>query len=331
MNGNKTRHICMIWMAAIIISVSAAVGCEPVSERNDDSRISIVCTTFPQYDWIKNLVSGNEDKYELLLLTDKGQDLHSYQPSAIDIAKISECDMLVYVGGESDAWVEDVLRNDTGTNFQAVNMMDVTGSTLYEEEHYEHDHHNVRHHNDEHDAAEYDEHIWLSLKNAECIVNALCDELIELDAVNAELYTKNRNEYMESLDMLDKEYEAAVDEASGKTLVFADRFPFRYMAQDYGIECFAAFEGCSAETEASFETVSFLTETVKEHSINFVLVLEGSDTRLAQVVAENSGRKNIKILVMDSMQSVSKKDIENGISYLSVMADNLDVLRQALR
>lgn len=296
---------------------------------SDDGRISIVCTTFPQYDWIRELIAGNDDGFRLVLLTEKGGDLHSYQPSALDIARISECDMLVYVGGESDKWVEDVLKAAAEGGICAVNMMNELEGRLYEEEHIGGEHHEGRH-EDRHSGG-YDEHVWLSLKNAAHIVRVLCGELVLLDAGNAKLYEKNCEAYLEKLSALDSGYEAAVEAASADALVFADRFPFRYMAEDYGIECFAAFEGCSAETEASFETVASLIEAVKMHHLTAVLVLEGSDSRLARVIAENTDSNSVRILVINSMQSVSKKDIEGGISYLGTMKDNLDVLRQALK
>lgn len=336
--------VVLAYVAVFGVFLSGCGG--EVGAGADDGRISIVCTTFPQYDWIRELIAGNDDGFRLALLTEKGGDLHSYQPSALDIARISECDMLVYVGGESDKWVEDVLRADVGSDVCAVNMMSELEGRLYEEEHiglgHPEDGHEDWHSGgygeyeygagqaDSYDAVEYDEHVWLSLRNAEHIVRVLCDELSRLDAGNAKLYEKNCEAYLEKLGALDSEYEAAVETASADALVFADRFPFRYMAEDYGIECFAAFEGCSAETEASFETVASLIEAVKAHHLTAVLVLEGSDSRLARVIIENTAKDNGRVLAINSMQSVSRKDIEGGISYLNVMENNLDVLRQAL-
>lgn len=323
------RALSVLLMLAVVLM--GLTGCGAVAKVSaEDERISIVCTTFPQYDWIKNLISGNEDRFSLTLLTEKGGDLHSFQPSAIDIARISECDMLIYVGGESDAWVENVLREAANTDMCTINMMDVLDGALYEEE-QDHDHdHEHNHQGEEHTEVEYDEHIWLSLKNAQRLVERICDELATLDRVNSDRYRENCDVYLSLLDALDREYVLAASAARADALVFADRFPFRYMAMDYGVECFAAFEGCSAETEAGFETVAELIEKVEECRLGTVLILEGSDSRLAKVIIENTSSKNQRILVMNSMQSVSGKDIENGISYLSVMRENLETLKQAL-
>ncbi len=345
MGDRKFCRSCAVVLAYIAAFGVFLAGCG--SEVGaDDGRISIVCTTFPQYDWIREIIAGNDDGFRLSLLTEKGGDLHSYQPSALDIARIAECDMLVYVGGESDKWVEDVLRADVESDVCAVNMMSELDGRLYEEEHIGGEQHEDGHEDghsggygeyeygggqaDSYDAVEYDEHVWLSLKNAEHIVRVLCNELMRLDEGNAGLYEKNCEAYLEKLSALDGEYEEVVETASADALVFADRFPFRYMAEDYGIECFAAFEGCSAETEASFETVASLIEAVKAHHLTAVLVLEGSDSRLARVIVENADSDNGRVLVINSMQSVSKRNIEGGMSYLGVMKDNLEVLRLAL-
>lgn len=311
-----------------IFMVLSLAGCGRNAEPSaDGGKIDIVCSTFPQYDWVQNLILGNEDRFSLTLLMEKGGDLHNFQPTALDIARVSDCDLFIYVGGESDAWVDDALKEAVNSDMHVVNMMELISSDLKEEEH-DHDHHHEEDH--AHDEVEYDEHVWLSLRNAKSLVEGICEVLAEIDGANANIYRRNCDEYVNTLEVLDSEYTAAVGSASGNTLLFADRFPFRYLVEDYGLEYFAAFEGCSAETEASFEIVAFLAGKLDELGLGAVLVIDGSDERLAQVIIENTSMKNQEILVINSMQSVSKKDVENGVTYLSVMKDNLEILRRAL-
>lgn len=300
---------------------------------------SIVCTTYPQYDWVMNIL-GSKSEFEVTLLQDKGTDLHSFQPSFKDITKVADCDLFVYVGGESDTWVGDALKNSRNKNQIAVNMMEVLGDKVREEEIVEGmqaeeeededlDHEEAGHHHDE--APEYDEHVWLSLRNAEVIVNALAQNIAKLDVKNANLYTENAAAYSKQLADLDAEYLKMVKAAVKKTVLFGDRFPFRYLVDDYGIKYYAAFVGCSAESEASFETIKFLAGKVDELGLSSVLTIEKSDKKIAKTIVQSSNNKNCKILEMNSIQSVTKKDIKNGISYLKIMKGNLDVLKESLK
>lgn len=300
---------------------------------------SIVCTTYPQYDWVMNIL-GSKSEFEVTLLRDKGTDLHSFQPSFKDITKVADCDLFVYVGGESDTWVGDALKNSRNKNQIAVNMMEVLGDKVREEEIVEGmqaeeeededlDHEEAGHHHDE--APEYDEHVWLSLRNAEIVVNALAQNIAKLDVKNANLYTENAAAYSKQLADLDAEYLKMVKAAGKKTVLFGDRFPFRYLVDDYGIKYYAAFVGCSAESEASFETIKFLAGKVDELGLSSVLTIEKSDKKIAKTIVQSSNNKNCKILEMNSIQSVTKKDIKNGISYLKIMKGNLDVLKESLK
>lgn len=300
---------------------------------------SIVCTTYPQYDWVMNIL-GSKSEFEVTLLQDKGTDLHSFQPSFKDITKVADCDLFVYVGGESDTWVGDALKNSRNKNQIAVNMMEVLGDKVREEEIVEGmqaeeeededlDHEEAGHHHDE--APEYDEHVWLSLRNAEVVVNALAQNIAKLDVKNANLYTENAAAYSKQLADLDAEYLKMVKAAVKKTVLFGDRFPFRYLVDDYGIKYYAAFVGCSAESEASFETIKFLAGKVDELGLSSVLTIEKSDKKIAKTIVQSSNNKNCKILEMNSIQSVTKKDIKNGISYLKIMKGNLDVLKESLK
>lgn len=316
----------------VMLCVCLLSGCAIDSVPDaDDSRLHIVCTTFPQYDWVRNLIQGNEENILLTLLMDKGGDLHNFQPSALDIARVSDCDMFVYVGGESDLWVDDALAEAVNPDMRVINMMEVVSGNLVEEEHLESfDHMGQEEYGHEGHASEYDEHIWLSLRNAGMIVEEVTVQLEALDGAHAGLYEKNCDAYLAKLNALDQQYARVVEESRNDTLLFADRFPFRYFVEDYGIKYYAAFEGCSAETEASFGTVAFLADKLEALGTGAVIVLDGSDDRLARVLIENTETKNQKIFVLNSLQSVSRKDIRAGLSYLAAMEENCSVLGQAL-
>lgn len=268
----------------------------------------------------------------MTLLMDKGGDLHNFQPSALDIARVSGCDMFIYVGGESDGWVEDAMREAVNSDMCVINMMAVVEANLIEEEHPEgmdrHEHGGGHGHDE--DGHEYDEHVWLSLRNARLLTEYIADALAQADSVHASLYRSNCEDYVAALDRLDSAFTAAVAAGNTDTLLFADRFPFRYFVEDYGLCYYAAFEGCSAETEADFETVAFLADKLDKLGIGAVLVIDGSDERLAQVIIENTHAGGQQILELNSLQSVTKRDIEGGLSYLSAMEENLAVLKQAL-
>lgn len=473
------------------------------NQQENNRKYSIVSTIFPQYDWVRQIIGENSDNYELTLLLDNGVDLHNYQPTTDDIIKISSCDMFIYVGGESDSWVEDVLKNATNEDMVVINLLDVLGDSVKEEEikegmQHDHEHtHGVEDFEDdevqdrslsdwagewqsvypylldgsfdevmEHKANEgdktaneyyeyyktgyetnvekieindnsitftkdsvastasyeykgfeiltyesgskgvryqfeavgdtngapryvqlsdhiiepsksehfhiyfgdegfdallneldnwptyyeeglsgieiakdmiaheheneLDEHVWLSLKNAKKITSYIAEKLVELDAKNASFYEKNLNTYHLELESLDKKYQEVVESATCKTLLFGDRFPFRYLVDDYGLDYYAAFSGCSAETEASFETIVFLSNKLDELKLKNIMVIETSDQSIAKTIAQNSKGKNQSIFTMDSMQSVTTSDITSGVSYLSIMESNLDVLKDVL-
>ena len=329
----------------LILSVGCLSACGAGGGR-DDGKLRIVATVFPEYDWVKSILGDRAADAELTLLLDNGVDLHSYQPTAEDILTISDCDLFIYVGGESDRWVEDALRNPVNKDRVVINLMDVLGSAVKEEELVEgmqgedehdhdhdedgdHDHEDGDHDHDE--GPEYDEHVWLSLRNAAVIVKSISESLKKIDPDNAETYRKNTMEYLAKLAALDSQYMDAVEAASVKTLLFADRFPFRYMTDDYGLKYYAAFVGCSAESEASFETIAFLSEKVDELSLRSVITIEGTDHKIAETVIRNTKTKDQQILVLDSLQSAKAEDIKNGVTYLSVMEKNLDVLKEALK
>lgn len=326
------KKIIAVLMALTLFAVACTfVGCKSNGGGQGD-KISVVTTIFPEYDWVKNILGDKADDAELTMLLDNKVDLHSYQPTADDMVKISSCDLFIYVGGESDDWVEDALKNPKNPNRKVINLFEVLGDAVKNEESVEgmedHDHEDA----DDHDHEdEKDEHVWLSLRNAKTICFAIAEQLSALDPENKDTYAKNLQTYTEALTALDKEYGMAVEEGSRKTLLFGDRFPFRYLAGDYGLEYFAAFSGCSAETEASFETITFLAGKVDELELPCVLTIEGTNHKIAQTIVQNTKAKNQQVLAMDSMQSITSQDVKNGTSYLSIMQKNLEVLKSALR
>lgn len=299
-----------------------------VSEAKDD-RLKIVCTIFPQYDWTMQVLGDRADEVEVTLLMKNGSDLHSYQPTVWDMVKISEADLFLYVGGESDFWVADALANTKNPDQRALDLMEMLKDSLKEHDH-DHDEETCEIHEHGEEETEYDEHIWLSLHNARTACEGIAEVLCELDAEHAEIYEKNVTEYAAKLNVLDLEYHETAEHAEQKVLLFGDRYPFRYLLEDYGLSYYAAFEGCSAETEASFETITTLVAKADELSLPVVLAIDGSDQKIARTIADNTSTRDQKVLVLDSMQSVSEEDIRNGENYLSIMEKNLEVLKEAL-
>ena len=317
------------------------------------AKTKIVTTIFPEYDWVKEIAGDKAKDSEITMLLGNGVDLHSYQPSIQDIAKISTADIFIYVGGESDGWVKDALKNAANKNMKVINLMEVLGDKVKaeeikegmqaeeEEDHDEHDHdaedhdHEAEghhhHHHDDDEEVEYDEHVWLSLRNAKILSAEIAEALSEKDPANAASYKANFASYSAKLDALDKDYTSVVASASKKTILFGDRFPFRYLTDDYGLDYYAAFVGCSAETEASFETVVFLSKKVDELGLNSVLKIESGDGKIARTIVQNTKKKTAKVLTLDSIQSTTLKQANAGTTYLKIMEGNLKVLKEALK
>ena len=311
----------------MLIGLSACGNKEQVqSVKKDEGKVRIVAAIFPAWDWTRNVLGENPAGAELTLLLDNGVDLHSYQPSVDDILTISNADLFIYVGGESDQWVTDALKQANNPNIRVLKMLDSIGDAARTEESVE----GMQAEETEEEEDAYDEHVWLSLNNAQAVTDAICTTLCEIDPDNAGLYKKNAAAYREKLAELDSRYVAAAEDAPLRTLLFGDRFPFRYLTEDYGLDYYAAFSGCSAETEASFETITFLAQKCDELGLGTVLIIDGSDSRIAETIVKNTRDKDQQILTLDSLQSVSAKEIEAGETYLSVMESNLDVFRQAL-
>ena len=318
-------------------SGSSVTESSSVAESNSEEtkKLSIVTTIFPAYDWVKQVVGDNKN-VEISFLIDKGVDLHSYQASAADIAKITDSDLFVYVGGESDDWAEDIIKENP--NLKYINMVDSIGEAALAEElvegmqdEEEHDNESEEHANEEgeHEEGEeeIDEHVWLSIKNAETIVSAIEAKLAEIDPDNKAEYEKNANDYLAKLDELDKEYKDTLSSIQNKTIIVGDRFPFRYLVNEYGINYYAAFKGCDAGSEASFETVKFLANKMDELNMSDIFIIDGSKGDLAKTIVDNTKDKNAKVLVLDSMQSTKSSD---NASYLDIMKKNLEVLKEVL-
>lgn len=317
--GIKIRILCAALVLAAVCS--ALAGCAATG-RPESGKPSVVVTVFPIYDWVRQIAG---DKVDITLLLDNGIDLHSYQPTAEDVVTISTADLFICVGGASDFWVSDVISRANG-DVVSLNLIESLGDRAKEEELKE----GMQAEDEEEDGAEYDEHIWLSLKNASLLCGVITEKLCEADPGDADLFRKSCEKYKEELDALDGEYEKTVAGSRFKTVLFGDRYPFRYLTDDYGIDYYAAYAGCSAESEASFETVAFLAAKVDELDLPAIMQIETSDGRLARTVRDATENKDQKILTLDSMQSSVKDDVDGGKSYLETMKKNLEVLKEAL-
>ena len=310
-------------MLVLIITATGLCDCGDTGEEAEG--IQIVCTVFPYYDWVRNLTKGAEN-VNLTLLLDSGTDLHSYQPAAADIVKISSADLFIYTDGTSDKWVSDVLKTASNNSSVVLPMMtNLPEESLFCVEAIGEEEHN--HGEEEHNHAA-DEHVWLSLKNAMTLSEAIKNVLCDLDPDNAGIYTANFTEYYGELENLHKAYEMTFSECQNDTVVFADRFPFIYLVNDYGLSYRAAFAGCSAESEASFETVKRLAGEIDSLGLSAILITETSDGSVANTVKDSTRDKNQEILVLNALQSVTKADLE--CSYTEVMTENLAILKKAL-
>ncbi len=324
------KYISLLIIAVLTLGLFSGCGANTENAVGSSDKMQIVTTIFPEYDWVMNVLGNQAENAEVTMLLDNGVDLHSYEPSPEDVLKITTCDLFIYVGGESDKWVDDALAEAVNEDMQVINLMEVLGDSVSEEEVVEGMQAEEEGEEGEEEEVEYDEHVWLSLRNASKIVDKIEEALCNLDQANAQEYSANATSYKEQLSALDQDYEAAISEKQVNAILFGDRFPFRYMVDDYDLDYYAAFVGCSAETEASFETVTFLAQKVDELSLPAVLIIDGSDGKIAETIVESTTNKNQQILTLDSMQSTTSDDVKNGMTYLSVMKDNLSILKQAL-
>lgn len=307
-----------------LIILSALVLLSGCAQPQSDKKLQVVAAIFPEYDWVRQIV-GDDDSVELTLLVDDGVDPHSFQPAVSDMVTAANCDLLIYGGGESDQWLTKL--EATNPNRETLVLLPLLGAQAHREEVVE----GMEAHEEgeAEDDAEMDEHVWLSLRNASLFCQAITDALCRLNPGKADTYRANLAAYQQQLDALDKDYRSTIDASPNRTIVVCDRFPFRYLVEDYGLSYYAAFPGCSAETGASFETVVFLSDKVKELGLNALLVTESSDGRIAKTVAQNAGSADMPVLTLNSMQSVSGESAKS-LDYLTVMSEDLQVLKQAL-
>ena len=309
------RNSTFIITLFIIFFSSLSFSCK-AKKADFSNKVKIVSTIFPPYDWVGTIIGTSDSKTINTLLVKNGLDMHNFQPSTTDIVTISAADIFIYIGGESDAWVETSLKNVENPNMKILNLMDIIAEKdqLLSEENEE----------------EFDEHIWLSLKKARICVEAISDAICEKVPELAETFRTNTKAYLEEIDMLDASFKSAITSAPHKTIIVCDRFPFHYLTEDYGLEYAAAFDGCSAETEASFETVVRLSNALTTSGVNAVLVLEKSDKKIAQTVITNAKKPHCDTFTLDSLQSTSMRDAFNGKTYLGTMRENLSTIKKAL-
>ncbi|MCR4775782.1 MAG: metal ABC transporter substrate-binding protein [Saccharofermentans sp.] len=308
----------------ILVLIVSAAGCSKTQQASSKG-ISVVCATAPLYDWTRKITEGT-DGTDLSLIIGNGTDLHSFQPSAKDIISIKNADVLVYVGGESDGWIRDAIKEPANKNRQVVCLMDILKDAIVEEEVVEGMQGEEEDSHEEHEEGpEYDEHVWMSLRLTRRSCKAIEEALEKVSSSNAAKYKANLDAYDKKLSELDKQYEEMVKGARLDTMVVCDRYPFRYLAEDYKLKYSAAFVGCSAETEASFETVKFLADKVKALDSKAVLIIDNSDGKLAKTVLETAGKSSVKVEVLDSMQSCGA-----DLDYIRTMTENLEKLKTAL-
>ena len=320
------KAICGLVILCLLASMLC--GCDTGANRSE--KRSLVVTIFPAADWVCHVLGRQAEDWDITVLLDDGTDLHNYQPSAEDMVTIAACDLLICVGGPSDQWLDDALQNAGNPDRTVIRLIDEMGSAAKVEELVE-----GMEPEEEEEEPELDEHIWLSPKNAELLCGVLAERLSELDPDHAKDYAQSAEDYIEKLRALDQDYAEMVQAAKHNTVVCADRFPFRYLMDDYGINYYAAFLGCSAEVEASFETVVFLANKVDELDLHGVIQTETSDGKLARTVLESAESGALDaIFTLDSMQS-GQVSTSSGPElfypgYLQIMEENLKTLRAAL-
>ncbi len=330
----KNVKIIIALAVAIMVGIGAVLAI--THKPKDNKKLSIVTTNFPAYDFAR-AVAG--DKADIKMLIQPGAELHSFEPSPNDIIDIKNSDLFIYTGGESDEWVEDILTSSNDKQIRSFKLMsavelleeeEIEGMEEHEHEH-EHEHSDTdsdeHHHEHEEGEVEYDEHVWTSLRNSQKIISGLAKELGEISSENKDHFEANADSYNQKLAKLDSEFQSIVDSAKRKTLVFGDRFPLRYFVEDYGLEYFAAFPGCSEQTEASNKTIAFLIDKVKSENIPVVLKIEMSSANIAETITKET---NTKYLTFNSAHNISADDFKNGKTYADIMESNLEVIREAL-
>lgn len=289
--------------------------------NKEEKELKIVTTIFPYYDFARAVVGNDNNIY---LLVKPGGEIHSYEPTPADIIKIQNSDIFIYNGGENDAWVDEILNTIDTSKTIIIKMMDYVD--VFEEEN-EYIYTENQEHDEDEEEIEYDEHIWTSPKNAIKLVKTISEKLMNIDEKNKDIYEKNAEKYIGEIENIDNEIKQIVDNSDTKLLIFGDRFPFRYFIEEFGLKYRAAFSGCSTENEPSSSTIAKLIETIKENNIPAVLYIELSSQKVSNTIAEETG---VKTMCLQSCQSISKRDFENGKTYVSIMQENVETLKVVL-
>lgn len=314
------KFLVVLIMAVMVILSGCVTGFE-----TKESELSVVSTIFASYDFAKEIAGEYGD---VSMLLKPGAESHSYEPTPKDIVTIGECDVFIYVGGENDAWVDDILESVDTSDMIIIKMLDlvdkyteehVEGMECHKEDCDEHDHS---------DTEEWDEHVWTSPKNAVIICEAICEAFCEVNSVREKDYRDNLNSYTEELLTLDEEFQTAIEAGNQNTLVFGDRFPLRYFTEEYGLEYYAAFPGCSSDTEASAATIAFLIDKVKEENIPVIFKIELSSDNIARTIAEDTGAT---VRTFNTCHNVTAEEFSQGVTYISLMEQNLEVIKEALQ
>ena len=314
----STRITAFLTAAAAALCLCSC-STENNSDTEDNGKLRIISTVFPPYDLAKQIVGENA---EISILLPPGSESHTYEPSAKEILEIQNCDIFLYIGGENEQWAEKLISANNSKGVKTVKLIDCVNKL--EETDIQEDEEEEHHEEHEH---ETDEHIWTSPKNEQLMLSAVYDAICEVDPDNKEVYTKNKDSYNKQLTELDKEYEEAISGAKNKTIILADKFPFRYLANEYGLTFYAAFSSCSDESEPSAAAMISLISTIKERNIPVVYYLEFSSTKVADTLCSETGASS---LMLHSCHNVSKEDLEKGISYVDFMKQNLENLKTAL-
>lgn len=312
----KKFAFVLVLILCLVPCVTILHGCTEIN----DNKIHIVTTIFPQYDFVRNIVGDRADKFDIKYIVDNGSDVHSYSSvlSVEDIVKMSTSDLFIYVGGESESWVNTAISSPTNKNMKVLKLMDTVHDDLISVDH-DHEHDN--------EAEEFDEHIWLSLRLAKKMVTEIAESICRLDLDNSEYYRNNALTYCTKLDALDSQFSNIIKNKNA--VVFADRNPFTYLLNDYDIPFYSAFEGCSTDTNASFETLINLAKIIDENDIKYVINIDGSRDDVPNQIISITKNKNQKILTMNSMQAVTSK-VSATLSYIDAMQQNLNVLKTAM-
>ena len=320
----KISKILLVFVVAVF-SIVSLTGCN--KNKDNENKLTIVTTNFPSYDFARAVVKDNKD-VELKMLLKPGAESHDFEPTPQDIIDIKNSDLFIYTGGESDEWISDILDDIDTDKTKVIKMMDLVDvkeeeivEGMEDEEHEEEE----EHHDEE--EVEYDEHVWTSPVNAIKIVNTLRDEVVSIDNDNKKVYEDSAKEYTDKLEKIDNEFKDIVKNAKRKEIIFGDRFPLRYFANEYNLKYYAAFPGCSAQTEASAKTISYLVDKVKEDKIPVVFHIELSNGKIAEAISKETGAK---VLEFNTAHNISQKDFDAGVTYVDIMEENTKVLKEAL-